>query len=186
MWQRQRETARELGIPVVEIDRFGDPDGQAAFRRLDCDVAISMGNAYIPRSFFSIPRRGMLNIHHELLPEFRGAQTALWQIHEGSSVSGFTIHEINERIDDGRLLVRREVPISFGASLRETVVETTAAVQLASIDSLLELLHDYDRHAAHATPNVGGRMFTTPGLGAMIRIYRNHARLRRTRARLAS
>jgi len=178
-----RETARSLGVPVVEIERFGDPAAKAALAALDCDVAVSMGNAYIPRSFFSIPRRGMLNIHHELLPEYRGAQTALWQIHDGSASSGFTIHEINETIDAGRLLVRREVPISFGATLRDTVVATTAAIQLASIDGLLELLDDFDDRLERATPNVGGRMFTTPGLGAMLRIYRNHSRLRSRAAR---
>jgi folate-dependent phosphoribosylglycinamide formyltransferase PurN len=38
----------------------------------------------------------MINIHHELLPEFLGAQSVLWQLHEGSTKTGFTIHRIDD------------------------------------------------------------------------------------------
>lgn len=173
------DVCREHGIPLLEIPTFRDADAQARLRELDLDVAVSMGNGYIPRSFFTIPRLGMLNVHHELLPEYRGAQSVLWQIHDGSRVTGYSIHEMTERIDAGRVLYRETVPIAFRDSLRETVVESSARVQLRSIEGLARTLDDLEGLRATARPSEGGRSFTTPDTRALLRIYRQFRRLRR-------
>jgi methionyl-tRNA formyltransferase len=174
------DVCREAGVPLLEISRFGDPAAQRAVRDLDLDVGLSMGNGYIPRSFFTIPRMGMLNIHHEVLPEYKGAQTAVWQIHNGSRSSGFTIHEINDRIDDGPILYREVVPLCLRATLRETVVETSAHVQERSIDAARDVLADLATYRDRAIPNVGGTGYTTPNTMAVIRIHRNFRRLLRS------
>jgi methionyl-tRNA formyltransferase len=167
------------GVRLLEIPHFGDLRGQAQLRALDLDVAVSMGNDYIPSSFFRIPRFGMINVHHELLPEYRGAQTAIWQIYNGSRVSGFTIHEIDKRMDGGRILYREELPLEIRRTLRETVVETTARIQLRSIHALLTFLPNFPAALARAEQNVGGGTYTTPGSWALVRILRNLRRLRR-------
>jgi methionyl-tRNA formyltransferase len=174
------EACRAGGVPLLEIASFADPAAHADVRSLDLDVAVSMGNGYIPRAFYSIPRLGMLNIHHELLPRYRGAQTVLWQLHDGSRVSGFSIHEITDRIDAGRILAREEVPIVLRPTLRDTVIETSAVIQMRSIDRLLGVLDRLEEHRAAALPNEGGRSYTTPSTGALVRIYRNFLRLRRS------
>lgn len=171
------DVCRDRGVPVIEIASFSDADALRRLRDLDLDVAVSMGNGYIPQSFFSIPRRGMLNIHHELLPAYRGAQTALWQIHNGSRVSGFTIHVIDDRIDHGDIVAREEVPLELRPSLRETVVDSTATIQLRSVEALARVLEDLPRALAAAEPNQGGQLYTTPSSGAMLRIFRQHRRL---------
>jgi len=61
-------------------------------------LGLSLGNSYISKRVFSIPSSGMINIHHELLPTYPGAQSVLWQIHDGHSVSGYTVHQVRERI----------------------------------------------------------------------------------------
>lgn len=172
------ETCRAASVPLLEIERFGDADAQARVRALALDLGISMGNAHIAPSFFSIPRFGMINIHHELLPEYKGAQPVVWQLHDGSRTTGFTIHEIDNRIDTGRILVREEVPIAFRATLHESAVETTATVKMRSIDALGPLLDDLDAARRTAIPNQGGRTFTTPGSLAVLRIFWNFRRLR--------
>ena len=172
------ERCRALGVPLVEIPRFADPEAQARVRALDLDLGISMGNGYIARSFYSIPRFGMINIHHELLPEYKGAQPVVWQLHDGSRTTGFTIHEIDDRIDTGRILVREEVPIIFRDTLHATAVETAASVKMRSIEALARLLDDLPAARAAALPNEGGRTFTTPGSIAVLRIFWNFRRLR--------
>lgn len=173
------EACARGGVPLIEIPGFHDPAAQERVRSLELDLGVSMGNGYIPRAFFSIPRLGMINVHHEVLPRYRGAQTALWQIHDGSEVSGFSIHEISERVDAGRLLHVEQMPLAVRDTLRDTVVDTCAEVQLRSLDALRGVLDEFERYRAAAQPNVADTSYTTPGTGALARIYLNWLRLRR-------
>lgn len=170
---------RQRGIPVLRIDGFTAGNARETLATLGLDLAVSMGNGYIPRSFFDIPKLGMINVHHELLPEYRGAQTAIWQIHNGSTKSGFSIHRLDDSIDTGPILLREEMPISFAGTLRDTIVETTARIQLRSVERLVELLDRFDEAVAAPIPNAGGRSYTTPSATAMLRVFRQWRRLRR-------
>lgn len=177
------ETAAGVaGVPVHRIPRFGDQESLAVIRSLELDVAVSMGNGYIGSTFYQIPRYGMINIHHEWLPDYRGAQTALWQIHDGSTLTGYTIHEISREIDGGRILYRERVPIAFRDTLRETVVETSAHVQRRSLNGLAQVLTNFESYRDQSVLNDGPRTFTTPSSLALLRILRNHRRLKGAQA----
>ena len=176
------QAANEARVPVYRIQRFGDSRALDIMQELELDVAVSMGNGYIPASFYQVPRFGMINIHHEWLPEYRGAQTALWQIHDGSTLTGYTIHELSREIDGGRILYRERVPITFCETLRETVVETSARVQRCSLDGLAEVLSNFESYRDQSILNDGRRTFTTPSSLALLRILRNHRRLKSAQA----
>ncbi|MDZ7771622.1 MAG: formyltransferase family protein [Balneolaceae bacterium] len=120
------ELCREHNVPYFETPEINCEETEDCFRKSDAEVGLSLGNGYIRESVFSIPRYGMLNIHHELLPDFQGAQSVIWQLYHGSRTSGYTIHKINRNIDGGAILYREEVPIRFEESLAETVTHTQA------------------------------------------------------------
>ena len=169
--------AQELGIPMLEAENHRDPRLAEFVASRRCDIGLSLGNGYIPRSVFSLAPMGMLNIHHEVLPEFRGAQSVIWQLYEGSSVTGFTIHRINSGIDTGPVIVVERVPITFGRTLQETVTVTYADLIRRSGIALAKVLADPSAIEA-ASVQGGGRHFTTPTAMQFLRIVRNHARLR--------
>lgn len=173
------DAATAASVPLYRIESFGDPRARDLMRSLQLDVAVSMGNGYIVSSFYQIPRHGMINTHHEWLPDYRGAQTALWQIHDGSTSSGYSIHELSREIDAGRILQRERVPIIFRETLRETVIETCAEVQLRSLEGLATVLEHFEDCREGALHNDGARTYTTPGTFALMRILRNHRRLTR-------
>src|SRR5262245_46369704 len=93
--------AGDFGIRVETTPTLNCKRTIELLRAADVDLGLSLGNGYIAKRVFSVPRWGMLNVHHEILPEFRGAQSVIWQIYEGSRHSGYTIHRIDERIDTG-------------------------------------------------------------------------------------
>ena len=177
------EACARANVPLIRLTSFADEVARGQLSELDLDVAISLGNGIIPPEFYRIPRFGMLNIHHEVLPEYRGAQTTIWQLHDGSKSTGYSIHEITERIDGGRILLRERVPIQFRRTLRDTVLDTSAEVQVRSIRGLVRVLGDYQWHSERALPNDGKRVYTTPNTRAVLRIYRNFVRLRHEHAR---
>ena len=55
--------------------------------------------------------RGILNIHPSLLPQFPGLMAWKQALDAGATVTGCTVHYVDEHIDHGDILAQREVPI---------------------------------------------------------------------------
>ena len=59
----------------------------------------------------AFPRR-IVNIHPSLLPKFPGREAWEQALAAGATVTGCTIHYIDDKIDHGQIIARQEVPIS--------------------------------------------------------------------------
>ena len=90
----------------------------------------------------------VLNIHPALLPAFGGKGMYGRRVHEavlrsGATVSGPTIHFVNERYDEGRLLAQWPVPVEpddTAHSLAERVLEVEHLLFPAAADALARAL----------------------------------------------
>jgi len=58
----------------------------------------------------AFPRR-ILNIHPSLLPLFPGLDAQQQAIDHGATVSGCTVHFVDETLDGGPVIAQREVPV---------------------------------------------------------------------------
>jgi phosphoribosylglycinamide formyltransferase-1 len=58
----------------------------------------------------AFPRR-ILNIHPSLLPKFPGLEAWKQALVAGETVTGCTVHYVDEKIDHGDVIAQREVPI---------------------------------------------------------------------------
>ena len=119
--------ARENNIPAYHIERgqfeTGDEFCQAleeVFDRHDINfIALAGYLRKIPtRLIRRFPNR-MINIHPALLPDFGGKGMYGIKVHEavlasGVTVSGATIHIVDEEYDRGPIVLRREVPVLPG------------------------------------------------------------------------
>jgi phosphoribosylglycinamide formyltransferase 1 len=61
----------------------------------------------------AFPRR-IINIHPALLPKFPGLEAWKQALAAGEEVSGCTVHYVDEKIDHGKVIAHREVPILPG------------------------------------------------------------------------
>ena len=171
-------TAVNSKLALHRIDGLNSRAMQEALETCGADVAISLGNGFIAPRIFSTPRFGMLNVHHEELPKFRNAQSVIWQLHEGSSQTGYTIHEVTRQIDGGRILKQESHPILFMDTLRETVSHTYAATWDAAALGLAAVLNVFDAHLQSATEQGKGGHFTTPTYRQYRRIQSEWKRLK--------
>lgn len=169
---------REHGIPFAETAAMNSGETAQLLRDSGAELGISLGNGYIGKRVFSTPPLGMVNIHHEILPDYRNAQSIIWQIYNMSTITGYTIHQIDQHIDTGMILKQEEVPISFGETLRATVNSTFPALLNASAKGLCDLLADFPAALAQARPQGPGRSYTTPTWWQFRCMERNLARLR--------
>lgn len=173
------ELAARNGVRFETTPSLFDARAAELCRGVGADVGLSLGNGYIPERVFAAPRLGTINIHHEMLPAFQGAQSVIWQLHEGSSRTGFTIHKIDRRIDTGAMVYQEEVDIAFGANLEATVRETYARLWERSRAALVHVCENLDQFEQRSRAQGPGRNFTTPSWWQFRRITRNFANLAR-------
>jgi len=170
----------EMGVPCIKTDSTNGQQTCDALATLNADLGLSLGNDYIHPRVFEIPRFGMINVHGEILPEFKGAQSVIWPIYAGRTMSGLTVHQVAKSIDGGDILYQREIPIIFRNTLRATVERTTQMTRSAVPDAVRLVCENYHDFQTHSVKQVGGDRYTTPSLLQFARMLANHQRLYRS------
>jgi phosphoribosylglycinamide formyltransferase-1 len=117
--------ARQADIPVFAFDPHAYPD-KAAFEREivrelrahDVRWIVLAGYMRLVGPTLLEPFRGrILNVHPSLLPEFRGKDAIGQAFRAGASVTGVTIHYVDEGMDTGLAVAQARVPIYADDSL---------------------------------------------------------------------
>ncbi len=173
---------RKNQIPFFTTPNINSDYTIELFKKANADLGLSLGNSYIAQKVFSIPKYGMINIHHEILPHYQNAQSVIWQLYNMSSNTGYTIHKINRHIDAGEIMMQETIPVSFEESLRQTVAKTTALLLEASAEGLVKLLKDFDNLYENAKPQGAGKSYTTPSIWQFIKILINYKKLKKREA----
>ena len=75
------ELCGRLGIPVFQTDRTNSDETVRLMRESEAELGLSLGNSYIAERVYAIPKFGMINVHGERLPEYRNAQSVIWEIY---------------------------------------------------------------------------------------------------------
>ena len=128
--------AEQLGLEVRTPRTLRDPDEQARFAALDSDIAIVAAYGLIlPRPVLEAPKRGCVNVHASLLPRWRGAAPIQRAVLAGDEATGVTIMQMEEGLDTGPMLLKRETPIG-----RKSAGELTAELAELGAQALVEWL----------------------------------------------
>jgi methionyl-tRNA formyltransferase len=107
------ERAEAMGIPVFTPRSLRNAEAQAGFAGHDADLAVVAAYGLIlPKPILDAPRGGCINVHASLLPRWRGAAPIQRAILAGDPVSGVTIMRMDEGLDTGPMLLKRELRIS--------------------------------------------------------------------------
>ena len=135
------DRAEALGIEVRTPRSLRNEEEQAKFAALGADIAIVAAYGLIlPRAILDAPRLGCVNVHASLLPRWRGAAPIHRAIMAGDEVTGVTIMQMEDGLDTGPMLLKRETRIDH-----KTAGELTQELARLGADALLQWL-------AHPTP----------------------------------
>jgi methionyl-tRNA formyltransferase len=128
--------AEALGIEVRTPASLKSAEEQARFRALDADLAVVAAYGLIlPPPILEAPKAGCINVHASLLPRWRGAAPIQRAILAGDAVSGVTIMRMEEGLDTGPMLLKRELPI-----LGKNAGQVTEELARLGAEALLEWL----------------------------------------------
>jgi phosphoribosylglycinamide formyltransferase 1 len=83
----------------------------------------------------AFPRR-IINIHPSLLPKFSGLEAWKQALAAGEKITGCTVHHVDDKIDHGKIIARREVPIAPN----DTAESLHQRIQMAERDLYPEVI----------------------------------------------
>ena len=137
--------AIRLGLPLAEVETVRSGQG---FERLEASapdvlVVVAYGEL-LPPAVLRLPKIAPVNLHFSLLPRLRGASPVQTALLLGLDTTGVTAIWMDEGLDTGPVLRRREEPIradddadSLGSRLAriggEVLVETVDGLAMGTV-----------------------------------------------------
>jgi len=104
-----RELAERLGARYV-VAPHNSEEVLVLLNEVRPELGIIAGARILKESVIGSFGIGIINLHPGLIPEVRGLDAMLWAIYKDLPL-GVTAHLIDRRVDAGRVLVRKRVPV---------------------------------------------------------------------------
>ncbi len=134
------EAARDLGVPLAEVDTVKSGPGFKALAVSQPDViaVVAYGEILLP-NVLNLPRIAPVNVHFSLLPSLRGASPVQTAILLGLEKTGVTTIVMDRGLDTGPMLMQREEPVrpdDDAGSLGARLAEIGARMLVETVDRL--------------------------------------------------
>lgn len=137
-----KEAALAHNIPVYQPERIKRPECVEELRKYQADVMVVVAFGQIlPKTILDMTPYGCINVHASLLPKYRGAAPIQWAILDGEEETGVTTMQMDEGLDTGDMILKREIPI-LDDETGETLHDKLAAAGAALCVETLEALED--------------------------------------------
>jgi methionyl-tRNA formyltransferase len=128
--------AEKHNVLVLKPEKLRDIQFSERLQSLQADIFVVVAFRMLPEGIWKMPPKGTINLHASLLPQYRGAAPIQWAIINGETQTGVTTFFINEKIDEGNILLWEKVPIlpqDNAASLHDKLLNVGKEVLLKTV-----------------------------------------------------
>jgi methionyl-tRNA formyltransferase len=133
-----KEAALEHGLPLFQPASYKDEAVLAEMRALDADLMVmAYVIIFIPEAARDVPKMGSICFHPSLLPLHRGPSSINWPIIWGSTKTGYSWFYPTDGLDEGDILLQREVEIGPDDTLGSVYFKKIFPI---AVDSVLEVV----------------------------------------------
>jgi len=132
--------AKKRKYKIFSPPNINDPKFVNEIKALKSDYGFSFGNPQIMKEELINIFSRVINYHNSTLPKYRGLYATALSMYFGEKKTGFTFHEVNEKIDDGNIIIQSDFEIDYCKTPYEIEIIKT---QMASryLVKLIELLN---------------------------------------------
>jgi methionyl-tRNA formyltransferase len=106
---RERRLGKEHGVPAEIVRDVNAPSFRVRIRKGDHGIIAGFNQIFRPETIRGF--RSFVNFHPSLLPYYRGPVPSYWCLKNGEETTGFTLHTVTARVDDGEFLHQEEVAV---------------------------------------------------------------------------
>lgn len=156
-WLRQTrnpirpETAtKHFGVKADRFENVNDPEfiKMLAARGVELLVCLGCNQVFSDRLRTALPF-GAINVHHGLLPHYRGLDPTFHTLADRQKVSGVSVHYATQRLNDGPILAERFRSIRP----EDSVAAVTRRQQPLAADALLQAVRKIEFGSLTIAPN---------------------------------
>ena len=140
------------GWEVIHITDANSQDFIEMVTDKNIDLLVSVAASQKLKSeILAKPKYGCINIHNAKLPKNRGMLPNFWSLYnyDTEPVSAMTIHRMNEKLDEGPIILQKEFNLNPQESLHELIIKT----KRANAHLILEVIQMYKRGEPNYLPN---------------------------------
>lgn len=135
-----KEEALKEGLKVITPKTLKSEEVYNELKMFNADVFVVVAyGKLLPESILNLPKKGCINIHASLLPQYRGAAPIQWAIIDGMKKTGITTMLMDKGLDTGDILKQYEISIDkdeTGGSLFEKLAVLGAEAIIDTLNSL--------------------------------------------------
>lgn len=135
-----KEAALSRNIPVYQPRRIRESECIEELKKYQADVIVVIAFGQIlPKEILEMTPYGCVNVHASLLPRYRGAAPIQWAVIHGEKVSGVTTMQMDEGLDTGDILLKKEIVLDekeTGGSLHDKIAREGAALCIRTLKAL--------------------------------------------------
>ena len=144
-----KELAIKHEIPVFQPESFREDEAVEQLRALQPDVvAVVAYGRILPQRVLDIPKKGCVNIHASLLPQYRGSAPYQWAVLDGLTETGVTAQHMALKMDAGDIIDAAKTPIGEN----ETAGEVLDKLAVLGADLLSRVLSRFEKGEVTGTP----------------------------------
>ena len=109
-----KKFAENNNIDFLVFENINSDATVSLLKDYHADLFVSMSyDQIIKEDLLKLPLKGFINCHAGALPFYRGRNVLNWVLINGESEFGITVHYIDEGIDTGAILLKKELNISL-------------------------------------------------------------------------
>lgn len=107
-----KEAAMARGLTPLQFASLKSPEAAQAMIESKADICVmAYVLQFVPQELAKLPQHGTIQYHPSLLPKYRGPSAINWAIALGEEKTGLTIFRPSDGLDEGEIILQKEVPI---------------------------------------------------------------------------
>ena len=134
-----KEYALQHDLPLLQPEKLRDPQFIADLQSINADLFVVVAFRMLPQMVWAMPPLGTFNLHASLLPQYRGAAPINWALINGEKETGVTTFLLNEKIDEGQILMQRRTDITpddNAGTLHDRLAEMGAELTVETVEAM--------------------------------------------------
>ena len=107
-----KQWSENNNINLIQQDNLDCSDFANRLKGFNADLFIVIAYKILPKTIFTLPKYGTMNLHASLLPKYRGAAPIQRSILNGDKKTGVSTFIIDSSVDTGNIVMQESVNIS--------------------------------------------------------------------------
>ena len=133
--------SKKANVKIIWVNDLHNAQSVAAVRDFTPKLGLSLAAPILRQELFSIPALGTINLHKGKVPDYRGMPPAFWELWNGETAVGCTVHQVNAKLDTGHIIAQTQILRRPYSTLRGLQLQLDEIGVLLMRNAVRDLLH---------------------------------------------